>query len=376
MRLVRSLWCMALGSMIGVSPAIAQTAPKGDIRFQRKSNAPAETAMPAASAEQTYQAEPIPSTPTDEAFLKQVNFDEYNVGDAMADQARMQSPTPMPMHGYAGQSNVNLSTDPANATTGIRLDTAFGVVRDVETAVYLSEHQSSTLTGMTVLPFQTPCWVFGVRGMGGYVDNESMTSDGVAYSIDAFAGTRYKKLYHKIGWFIDSYNDWNKIGLAYSAMTELPILGVTTVDTAFGFRSSNDQFKPGIFQPSTFNTLRIEQAQTDYQFRVGHFWCEQVQTGITGNFYSWEYNDDEWGAGAFANLYLGRLRVSGDVTGGTEGLRGYVKLALSFGANAADRPRDCRVPGVDAVGWVSRATDRDQSVRLRESLTGPIPIAP
>ena len=365
MRLVRSIWCVALGSMVAGSPAVAQTSPDADIRFSQM-----------AEGRPAYQAEAIPPSATDETFLRQVNYDGYSDADARDDQLRQSLPTPVAEHGITGVSNMNMSTDPATATTGIRLDTAFGIVRDIETAGYISEHQASTLTGMTVLPFQTPCWVVGVRGMGGYVDNMSMTSDGVAYSIDAFAGTRYKKLYHKIGWFIDSYNDWNKIGLAYSAMTELPIVGITTVDTAFGFRSSNDQFKPGIYQPNTFNTLRIEQCQTDYQFRVGHFWCEQVQTGITGNFYSYDYTNDDWGAGAFANLYLGRARISGDVTGGTEGLRGYVKLALSFGANPAERPHDCRLPGVDAVGWVSRATDRDQSVRLRESLTGPIPIAP
>jgi hypothetical protein len=212
--------------------------------------------------------------------------------------------------------------------------------------------------------------------MGGYADQLSMVSDSGAYSIDSFWGTRYKKLYHKIGFFIDDYDHWKKLGLSYSALTTLPIVGTVTLDSAFGFRSSSDQIFEDVRDSITLRSRRVEQTDVDYQFRVGKFWNEYIQTGITGNYYPFTWTEDEWGAGAFANFYIGRWRIGTDVTGGTEGLRGYVRLAMSWGVPASQRNRDCRVPDCDPVAWVTRAADRDPSIRMRESLTGPIPLAP
>lgn len=350
--------------MLVAYPAAAQSLPETEATFLEMA---ADQSQPG--------PEPIATSVTDQAFLRQVNYNELTPGDVMADQARNAQPTPTPGYGFDGNSSYNLSTDPGSTTTGIRLDTAYGLARNVETAMYLSELQDTTLTGMTVLPYQSPCSVVGIRGMGGYADNMSVSSDTGVYSIDAFFGTRYKKLYHKIGAFIDGYDHWKKVGLAYSALTDLPILGVVTVDTAFGFSASSDSFNTNI-RGYDFRSLRVEQTKTDYQIRVGKFWNEWVQTGFTGNYYPFDYVPDEWGAGGFMNLYLGRYQISGDVTGGKEGLRGYVKLAINWGYLPSQRPRDCNLVGVDPVAWVTRATDRDQSVRLRDSLTGPIPVAP
>jgi hypothetical protein len=284
-------------------------------------------------------------------------------------------PTPVGGHGYAGVAPYNLSTDPNPATTGIRLDKAFGVLRDFETASYFSEHQQSNLFGVTILPFQTPCTIVGVRVMGGYADNLSMTDDSGIYSIDGFFGTRYKRLYAKVGGFIDDYDRFTKAGITYGAMTELPIFGLITLDTAFGLRGKEDEFRRDVPGTENFRARRIEQSNEDIQIRVGRFWNECVQTGFTYNYYSFDFVEDEWGAGCFANLFLGRYRLGLDLTGGEEGLRGYLKFAVNWGAHPQQRPRDCRVMGGDTVGWVTRVVDRDQSIRMRESLTGPAPFA-
>lgn len=321
-------------------------------------------------------AEPIPITANGDGFVRQTSHDMSDPANQMADQMRAMYPTPSPGYGMNGVSNYNLSTDPASSTVGVRLDTAFGVMRNIETAAFLSEHQFVTLTGLTILPWQTPCSVVGLRTLGGYADNMSMTSDNGGYSIDLFFGTRYKKLYHKLGFFIDDYDRWKKIGLAYSALTELPIVGTVTLDSAFGFSASDDEFFLDDRDPDTFQARRVEQTEVDYQIRVGKFWCECFQSGLTGNYYPYDFHRDEYGAGLFGSLYLGRFTITTDVTGGNEGLRGYVRLGLTWGKNSQNRVRDCRVSDVDAVAWVTRATDRDQSVRLRETYSGPIPVAP
>ncbi len=316
------------------------------------------------------------TSPDEDAFVRTISHEVGSpINDAL-NMARAQQPTPAPGYGYAGVPNYNLSTDTETATTGIRLDKAYSILRDLETVQTLSEHQNIFLVGGTILPIQTPCWVWGVRTMGGYADQLSMVSDSGAYSIDSFWGTRYKKLYHKIGFFIDDYDHWKKLGLSYSALTTLPIVGTVTLDSAFGFRSSSDEIFEDVRDSITLRSRRVEQTDVDYQFRVGKFWNEYIQTGVTGNYYPFTWTEDEWGAGAFANFYIGRWRIGTDVTGGTEGLRGYVRLAMSWGVPASQRNRDCRVPDCDPVAWVTRAADRDPSIRMRESLTGPIPLAP
>ncbi len=44
--------------------------------------------------------------------------------------------------------------------------------------------------GVTLLPFQAPCWLIGLRLFGGVADNHSLREDRAALSMDLFAGTR------------------------------------------------------------------------------------------------------------------------------------------------------------------------------------------
>lgn len=288
----------------------------------------------------------------------------------------MNAPTPAPGHGFYGASNLNYSTDDSMPTIGPRLDMTYGILREFEVGGALSEHQHVAVAGPTILPFQTPCMVFGVRGMGGYVSNLSYTDSEGVYTIDAFFGTRYKKLYSKVGFLMDDFQRHRKMGITASAMTEVLALGTWSADFAYGFRNREDEIFPEERWPATLRSRRVEQADHDVQIRIGKFFTENCQAGFTYNYYDFDFTPDDSGYGAFGNFYCGRFRFGWDVTGGKEGLRGYLKLVYSFGAHPCDTPRDCRVSNVDAIAWVSRATDRDVSIRLRESFTGPPPPGP
>lgn len=321
-------------------------------------------------------ASAIPADWPGEAPTQPVGHEASNpVLDGYA-QWRMEQPTPVAGHGFAGVSPANYSTLEPSATIGPRLDATYWIVRSAETGVFLSERQDLFLGGGTILPIQTPCWLVGVRGMGGWADNLSVVDGEPAYSIDAFIGSRYKTLYYKVGFLMDDFDTFCKMGVAASTLTELPVLGACTADMAYGFRNLPDQIFPDSRDPVTFRSRRVEQCEHDFQLRIGKFCTERFQIGATYNYYDFRHTEDEWGAGGFVSVNLGRFQFTGDVTGGEEGLRGYVRLAWSFGAHPCDTPRDCRVTGVNTIAWVSRPTDRDQSIRLRESFTGPLPPTP
>lgn len=289
---------------------------------------------------------------------------------------RLEMPTPVEGFGFAGQSSEGLNTSPDAKTMGIRLDTSYGLVRSLDIGGYYSEHQYVGAAGATILPFQTPCYVVGSRVLGGYTDQASMIADSGVLSVDLFFGTRYKTTYFKVGSFWDWQVDMGKVGLSFSMLGKAPILGYLTADTAFAFGTGDNQIGPE--REVYFGVLprRVESADFDMQIRVGKFLNERFQVGATGNYYEFEFAWQEWGAGAFANIYLGRVRFGLDVTGGDEGLRGYTTMAIGWGAPREERPQDCRFIPIDTVAWVTRVTDRDISVRLRESFTGRLPPAP
>lgn len=289
---------------------------------------------------------------------------------------RLELPTPVAGHGFAGQSPLGLNTSPDAKTMGIRLDTTYGLIRSIDIGGYYSEHQHLGAVGGTILPFQSPCCVIGTRVLGAYTDQLSMVADTGALSVDLFWGTRYKTTYLKVGPFWDWQIDVGKVGVAFSMLAKAPIIEFITVDSAFGFGVGDNLIGPETDPYFGIYPRRVESADFDMQIRVGTFLSERVQVGVTGNYYDYEFNYHEWGAGAFANIYVGRVRFGLDVTGGDEGLRGYTTMSFGWGASRTDRPQDCRFIPVDTVAWVTRATDRDISVRLRETFTGNPPPAP
>lgn len=281
---------------------------------------------------------------------------------------RMPLPTYINSTHHYGDDNIAYNTRPDPETLGIRLDCSYGLLREVTGGEYLSEHQNLSAGTVTILPYQSPCFLLGFRALGGYADNHAVAPDSEALSLELFAGTRYKSTYFKYGAFWDTESHFGKVGLAFSAMTSLPVVGVWTVDTAWGFGSGNDK----LFTPSVMlASRRAEVSDLDCQIRVGRFMSRCVQLGVTGNYSTYEFTDEESGAGAFVNFYLGRLRIGLDVTGGDEGLRGYTMMGFSFGKKPCEHPQDCRYGDIDTVSWISRGTDRDYLIRIRESYTGP-----
>lgn len=289
---------------------------------------------------------------------------------------RLARPTPAEGFGYAGVSSVGLNQRPDSKTVGIRLDTTYRLVRAFELGVYLSEHQHVGGGGVTLLPYQSPCFIIGTRILANTISNNAMTADQAGFSLDLYGGTRYKTLYLKFGPIWDYQSTFQKTGLAFAAMDNFPLIGNLTVDSAFAFGVSSDQITLPRDPQFGLRARRVESADFDMQIRLGKFWCENFQAGATVNYYDWNYTPSEWGAGAFCNIYFGRCALGLDMTGGDERWRGFATFTVSWGAHPCKHPQDCNHIPVDTVAWVTRSIMRDPSIRLRDSFTGPLPPFP
>lgn len=289
---------------------------------------------------------------------------------------RMALPTPVAGHGLAGVPDVALNSAPDAKTMGIRLDTSYGFLRETYFGNFISEYQYVLSAGATFLPYQSPCLILGTRILGNWNNNNSMVQDSGGLSLDVFGGTRYKGLYLKMGPLWDYQEQFSKVGFTVGTLYNVPVLGPWSSDLAVAWGSDGDVFGPTRDPINNLNLRRVEAANFDCQLRVGRFFSPYCQAGVTGNYYNWTYTSREWGAGAFLNVFFGRLMTGLDLTGGAEGLRGYVTFGYSWGAPDCEHPQDCNLIPVDTVGWVTRAVLRDPSIRLRESFTGPRRTSP
>jgi hypothetical protein len=212
------------------------------------------------------------------------------------------------------------------------------------------------------------------------VDQLSMlTNTGInnytaGFAGDLFFGTRYKTVYMKIGSFWDYQDHFGKVGFSFGSLARLPLIGHLTLDTAFAAHTGSDLIGTDRHPQTGLNSRRVENTDLDVQIRVGHYFRPGLQIGATGNYLAYDDAFDEAGLGAFCTVKCGRLTITGDITGGNEGLRGFVMAGFSFGKAPATHPRDWRIEGVDTVEWLTRPTIRDLSVRLRQSFTGPLPL--
>lgn len=285
---------------------------------------------------------------------------------------RMTLPTPVEGFGYLGAPHEALNTSPDAKTMGIRLDTSYTFLREFNSGVFLSEHQDVFASGVTILPYQSPCLIIGTRALGSFISNNAMVADTGSFSLDLYGGTRYKDIYIKMGPFWDSQGNFGKVGFTYGALAMVPVIGNLTADCAFGWGVGTDVFGPTT-DPLGFRLRRVQNANNDIQLRIGKFCSANCQVGITGNYYDWSLLPREWGAGAFSNWYWGRFMLGLDVTGGREGLRGFVQAGWSWGSHPNEHPQDCRFIPLDTVAWVTRAVNRDISLRLRQAFNGPLP---
>lgn len=289
--------------------------------------------------------------------------------------ARLHQPTPVGDFAFQTGHPVAYNTNPDAKTTGIRLDDSYGLLREIEEGSYISEYQFVQATGATVLPFQSPCWLIGLRGMADYVSNNSVTSDAVGTTLDLYTGTRYKATYLKFGYLWDWQDHYDKMGFTFSAMTNWPIVHNLTFDMATSFGSGADRFGPE--RDTIFRRLRrVEVADDDVQIRVGKFLTPTWQVGWAGTLATYQFSDDEFSSGLFSQSDFGRTRVGIEFAVGDMGARGFVTVGFSWGAHPDKHPRDVNYGGIDTVAWVTRPTLRDISVRLRDTFTGPLPRNP
>lgn len=310
-------------------------------------------------------------------YTQQVGHEEGNSVRATPDPngpQRMQAPTPVEGFGLDGAPKIAHNNDPYPETIGPRLDTTWSVLAETSMGTYFSEHQFVAQGGATILPLQTPCYLVGLRAMGNYADQMSMIDNpDYSFTLDLFFASRYKESYFKLGSFWDNQDPYGKFGLEFSVLQVKPILGPFTVDAAFGWGMGS----PTVTGPIVNLRPRLVECELfEVQVRAGRFWTQNLQAGVTYHYYDFQFSNSENEFGAFANIYMGRTTLGLDVTGGDEGLRGFVTLGFTWGCHPCDRARDCAFGGIDTIGWLGRATNRDPSVRLRESQNGPLPVGP
>lgn len=283
---------------------------------------------------------------------------------------RFQMPTPAQGFGYAGVPNTNWNTRPNLRGPGVRLDTSYYFVREIEYGSFLSEHIWANQFGVTVLPFQSPNFIVGLRVMGGHHDNLSIAAASPAVDMDLYFATRYNSTFFKIGYFIDSQEDYGKQGVSGGILSDVPLLGNMTFEGAFAYGFGSDRVGRD-FNLVTRRFQLTEVADLDMQIRIGKFLTPEIQAGITGNYLTYNKHEEEWGAGLFCNVTMGFVNVGVDLTGGREGLRGFLTLGYSWGSGPAEHPRDLYLP-VDTVAWSTRAPRRDLALRIRETFNGPL----
>lgn len=240
-----------------------------------------------------------------------------------------------------------------SSTTGIRLDTSYRLVRETSGFSTINEEQVVSGGGVTILPYQSPCVIAGFRCLGEYVHHRTTSLDDGGLALDGYLGTRYKTLYLKGGLFWDRQRAHERVGATVGALTTFPCLGNLSIDAAFGFDPKGDVL------------TNLEVTDNDLQLRIGTFVTPHLQVGGTGRLLEFSRSRDEYGTGMFMNLYHGRWILGVDVTGGEEGARGFVHLAFSWGPHPANHPRDVEFDGIDTVGWLTRAVDRDLAIPIR-----------
>jgi hypothetical protein len=283
---------------------------------------------------------------------------------------RLNMPMPERNADFAGGNQRNTNTRPDEKSLGIRLDTSYDFFREIEVGFYGSEHQNVSSAAISFLPIQTPCWVVGTRLGAAYNGNNGMDNDIGGATTDLFFGTRVGHAYLKLGYFCDWTSEFRKHGVAGSALAKFGPIGNLTFDGAFGFGSGNDRMTT---QNDILLFRRVEIAEMDGQVRVGKYLSTWFQTGLSYQWANFTHAEDEFSGGLFANWFVGRVTVSADVTGGTSGLRGYLVLGFNWGGgcNIDTHPIDPIFDNpIDTVSWVTRATRRDITMKLRETDTG------
>ena len=290
-------------------------------------------------------------------------------------EARLHQPTPTPGYGFDGVSDINrLTGDRLYNTIGIRLDKSYDLVREVETGVYLSESQHVFNGGVTILPYQSPCWIMGMRLLGGYVTNASIEDDTGALSIDLWGGTRYKSLYVKSGGFWDGQESWGKAGFTASFLFDPLFMDNMVIETAFGYGYGGPEIGPEVNFDTTGRFKVVDEPDLDMQVRFGSYLSQFVEAGISLHHIRYDRTYDEFNTGGYFNFYMGETRLGIDFTGGDTGPRGYVTLAYNWGGPKWQNLRDCNYQNVDTVAWLTRHTMRDVTVQLREDDGGPFPL--
>jgi hypothetical protein len=284
---------------------------------------------------------------------------------------RLHMPIPSRNDDFAGGTEKNIDTRPDARGIGPRLDSSYTFFREWEVGYYGSEHQHVTAAAISWLPIQTPCWVVGARTGLSWNFNTGVADDMIGATTDLFWGTRFGHTYFKIGYFCDWTSDFRKHGIESSILTKLGPLGNVTFDGAFGFGAGDDIFESR--HPLTNLARRTEIARDDFQIRVGKFLSPYFQTGLSGAWTNFATSENEFSGGLFANWFVGRTTLSVDLTGGTSGLRGYLVCGFNWGggANIDAHPIDPYFDNpIDTTSWVTRATRRDITMKLRESETG------
>ena len=277
---------------------------------------------------------------------------------------------------HAGGTMRNEILRPDSETLGIRLDSSYTLIREIELGGYFSERQEIAVLGGTLLPFQAPGWLVGFRGAATINGNGSDTVNLVGASTDTFLSTRYKHSYYKLGFLMDYTSKNQMFGGTFAALTRLPLIGNMTFDGAFSSGSGSDDNRLPL-DPLTGRRTRVEVARSNFQMRVGKYVTNWYQTGLSASVTNFTNVNDQSQYGVWANWFHGGKTIGWDVAGGRGGLRGYVTLGLNWGGgkNIDLHPIDTGYDNpIDTVSWATRAPRRDPTIQLRSSNTGdPLP---
>lgn len=251
-------------------------------------------------------------------------------------------------------------------------------LHNAQAGVYANDTQTVWVPGVNFATLFGETHGTGARLLFGGVTDSLTGINSVHFGGDLYRGFQFQSWHHqhwfKYGISLDAQEEFAKIGpnaaFLFFADSYFPI----TLDVSLTF-GNDDEFR---FAPAGQTLLGLAKvADRDFQWRLGMFLTENIQTGLVFNYVDWDddlYGDYAFEFGLFMNWRFDYWAVQLDFSEDDDGgIRGFVNLAYTWGGSrrlgsfqevvAPDRLR--AFTQTDATTWLLQPVNRDVSMRIR-----------
>ncbi|QGJ69207.1 Hypothetical protein PBC10988_8750 [Planctomycetales bacterium 10988] len=274
-------------------------------------------------------------------------------------------------HGLGHHGNIQMSATPDyyNPTVGAGYNyhNHTNWLSSLTTNISANEEQFVYTVGIRSAFVRQEKWAMGGRLLGGGAVNHTISDDlaDSSYHVSGDLYLGFQSPWHfmngehwvKFGWFYDRQEEFSKTGPALGLLLfnewDHPITG----DIALGF-GDGDLY---LNDRGEFYAV----ADEDFQFRFGTFVTENIQLGITTNYYTSPderiFGKPDWEVGMFSNIYWRNMKFGMELTDDERDIvRGFFTFDWAFGGPR----RKHHFRPADAQSWMLEPITRDISLRF------------